>query len=83
MDTSYKPERATPTSEQHADAKEVNDLVNAIVDRDANIAKEAIEAVVALMDNFSDENTRFIHLYKVLNAVMDNQVQARFIENET
>ena len=80
MDTSYKPERSTPTAEQHADAKEVNDLINALVDRDANIAQEAVEAVLALMGNVADPNERFVHLYKVLNAVMDNQLQARIIE---
>lgn len=81
MDTSYKPNRSTPTAEQHSDAKEVNDLINALVDRNANIAKEAVEAVLALMDDFSgDETERFMHLYKVLNAVMDNQLLARFIE---
>lgn len=83
MDTTYKPARTTPTPEEHADAKEVNDLVNAIVDRDASIAKEAVEAVIALMGELGDAEARFIHLYKVLDAVVDNQLQARFLEKDT
>lgn len=81
MDTSYKPDRSTPTAEQHSDAKEMNDLINAIVDGNSGaIIKEAVEAVVAMMDNMTDPNERFVHLYKTSNAAMDNQLLARFIE---
>jgi hypothetical protein len=80
MDTSYKAERTQLSIGQHEDAKEVNDLINALVNSDSSMAAEAIEAVLALLPDMASSQ-RFIHLYKVLTAVMDNQLQARFLEN--
>lgn len=80
MDTSYIPARVDLDGEEHTDAKEVNDLVNAIVDKDGDAAQEAIEAVFALIDNILDPTDRFRHLFKVFSGVLSNQAQARFIE---
>lgn len=76
MSTDYQQERVDLNSEQHGDAKEVNDLVNALVDNDGNKAKEAIEAIIALSGNVGSTD-RFVHLYKVFGAVLSNQLQGR------
>ena len=79
MSTEYLQSRTDLDEEQHGDAKEVNDLVNALVDKDGNAAKEAVEAVMALAGN-ALEADRFAHLYKVFTAVLSNQLQARYME---
>lgn len=79
MSTDYQAERTDLDAEQHSDAKEVNDLVNALVDKDGNAAKEALEAVIALAGNASEAD-RFQHFYKVFSAVLSNQLQARYME---
>lgn len=79
MDTSYKRERVDNTDGQHGDAKEINDLVNALVDKNVDAAKEAVEALVAIMPDMAADD-RFVHLYKVGTSVMSNQLQARFLE---
>lgn len=75
----YDPAKVDLTPEQHADAKEVDDVINAIVDGEGDKAQEAIEAVFVLMDNILDPAQRFEHLFKVLSGVMSNQVQVRLL----
>ena len=65
------------TDEQHTDAKEVNDLVDAIVDNEGDKAKEALEAAMAVMDDMLDPEERFLHLFKVISGVLSCQIQGR------
>ena len=81
MDTTYKLDRVNLDDNQHADAKEFNDLINALVDKDGNAAKEAIDAAMAIMPDMSADD-RFSHLYKVLTATLSNQLHARAFEKE-
>jgi hypothetical protein len=82
MDTSYKSERVDLEPGEHSDAKEVNDLVNALVDNNGSKAKEAVEAITALYPDMTEDD-RFLHLWKVMNGVLSNQLQARFLEPKT
>lgn len=82
MSTEYLRDRVDLDEGQHNDAKEMNDLINALVDKNSDIAKEALEAIMSLLPDMTGDD-RFIHLYKVMTAVMDNQLQARYIEKST
>jgi hypothetical protein len=71
----YRPERLEMDANIHGDAKEVNDLVLAIAKKDRPAAQNALEAMMALAPDMTEED-RFIHLFKVMNAVGQNAVIA-------
>lgn len=80
VDLEYKPERLNFDANVHGDAKELNDLVLALVKKDRRAAQEALEAVMAIAPDMAEED-RFIHLAKVLDCVGMNMFIAT-LEND-
>jgi hypothetical protein len=74
----YNPDVVDLTPAQHGDAKEVSDLIDALVNKDGTALKEAGEALMALLPDVISTD-RFLHLYKVFKGALDFQLIDRFI----
>ena len=77
----YDKTRVNLTDAQHTAAKELNDLFEALVDRNGDVAKEAIEAVMAMLPiASSSRRERLQFLMKVLLANVADELGQRYID---
>lgn len=76
----YDRSRVTLTEDQHVAAKEWNDLIEAIIDQEGDIAKESLEAVMASTSLISgDKRARLQFVIKVLLANIMDESQQRLL----
>ena len=81
----YDRDRVDFTNDDHDLAKEINELFEAIVDRDKSIAAEAIDVVTEALDQFPDatREEKLDRLFKAIVANVVDEFQQRVIGRGT
>ena len=77
----YDPVLVDLTPDEHSDAKEVADLIDALIRNDGTAAKEAVEAVLAVLPDMSHDD-RFIHLFNIFWGAIKYEVLDKVLGDE-
>lgn len=75
----YDPNRVNLTPEEHAAAKEINELFEAIAYGEGDKAKEALDAVLVVASGLGSAADYKIFLVKVLLANVSDEIQERLL----
>lgn len=75
----YDPNRVNLNESEHAAAKELNELFEALAYGEGDKAKEALEAVLAVASGVGSANDYKVFLIKVLLANVSDEIQERLL----